>query len=247
MELRRFAVEKVRNLALIAHGGAGKTSLAEAMLFTAGATDRLGRVDEGNSVMDYDPEEIRRKVSISMGIAPLEWKGHKITLLDTPGYFDFVGEVKAALRVVETALLLVDAVSGVEVGSELTYRHALNAGVARMILVNKMDRENANFTKALGTLENAFGRSVVPFQIPIGSQADFKGVVDVVRRKAYLFSGKDVKEEAVPANLQGQVDQIRDRLMELAAEADDDLTMKFLEEGTLSDDELVLGLKLGVK
>lgn len=247
MELRRFAVEKVRNLAFIAHGGAGKTSLAEAMLFTAGATDRLGRVDEGNSVMDSDPEEIRRKVSISMGIAPVEWKGHKFNLLDTPGYFDFVGEVKAALRVVETAVLLVDAVAGVEVGSELTYRQALKAGVARMILVNKMDRENANFTKALGTLENSFGRAVVPFQLPIGAQADFKGVVDVVHQKAYLFAGKEVKEEAVPANLQGQVDQIREKLMELAAEADDDLTMKFLEEGALSDEELALGLKLGVK
>ncbi|MFZ5817006.1 MAG: elongation factor G [Bacillota bacterium] len=247
MELRRFAVEKVRNLAFIAHGGAGKTSLAEAMLFTAGATDRLGRVDEGNSVMDFDPEEIRRKVSISMGIAPLEYKGHKFNLLDTPGYFDFVGEVKAALRVVETAVLLVDAVSGVEVGSELTYRHALKAGVARMIVVNKMDRENANFAKALGTLENSFGRPVIPFQLPIGAQADFKGVVDVVREKAYVFAGKEVKEEAVPANLQGQVSEIRDRLMELAAEADDELTMKFLEEGMLTEEELALGLKLGVK
>lgn len=247
MELRRFAVEKVRNLAFMAHGGAGKTSLAEAMLFTAGATDRLGRVDEGNSTMDFDPEEIRRKVSISMGIAPLEWKGHKFNLLDTPGYFDFVGEVKAALRVVETAILLVDSVAGVEVGSELTYRHALSAGVARIIVVNKMDRENANFNKALASLESSYGRSVIPFQLPIGAQADFQGVVDVVHQKAYRFTGKEVKEEAVPANLQGQVDEVREKLMELAAEADDDLTMKFLEEGQLSDEEMVMGLKLGVK
>ncbi len=247
MELRRFAVEKVRNLAFIAHGGAGKTSLAEAMLFTAGATDRLGRVDEGNSVMDFDPEEIRRKVSISMGIAPLEWKDHKFNLLDTPGYFDFVGEVKAALRVVETAVMVIDAVAGVEVGTELTHRHALAAGVARMILINKMDRENANFNKALDSLVNAFGRGVVPFQIPIGSQADFKGIVDVVRQKAYIFSGKEIKEEGVPANLQDQVNMIREQLTELAAEADDELTMKFLEEGALSDEEMGMGLKLGVK
>jgi len=246
MELRRFAVEKVRNLAFIAHGGAGKTSLAEAMLFTAGATDRLGRVDEGNSVMDFDPEEIRRKVSISMGIAPVEWKDHKFNLLDTPGYFDFVGEVKAALRVVETAVIVVDAVAGVEVGTELTHRHALAAGVARMVVVNKMDRENANFTKAIDSLTNAFGRGLVPFQIPIGAQADFKGIVDVVRQKAFVFSGKEVKEEAVPANLQAQVDAFREQLTELAAEADDDLTLKFLEEGTLSEEELVKGLKMGI-
>ncbi len=244
--MRRFAVEKVRNLALIAHGGAGKTSLAEAMLFTAGATDRLGRVDEGNSTLDFEPEEIKRKVSISLGVAPLEWNGHKFTLLDTPGYFDFVGEVKAALRVAETALIVVDAVAGVEVGTELTHRHAVNAKVARMVVINKMDRENANFTKALATLENAFGRQVVPFQIPMGSQADFKGIVDVVQQKAYMFAGKEIKEADVPAAMKAQVDAVRERMMELAAEADDELTMKFLEEGALSDVELVMGLKLGV-
>ncbi|HEY8347992.1 MAG TPA: elongation factor G [Symbiobacteriaceae bacterium] len=244
--MRRFAVEKVRNLALIAHGGAGKTSLAEAMLFTAGATDRLGRVDEGNTVMDYDPEEIRRKVSISTGIAPLEWKGHKFTLLDTPGYFDFVGEVKAALRVVETALVVVDAVAGVEVGTELTYKHAVAAKVARMFMVNKMDRENANFAKALASLQETFGRTVIPFQLPIGAQADFKGIVDVVDQKAYLFDGKQLKEAEIPASLQAQAEEIREQLTELAAESDDELTMKFLEEGTLSDEELVMGLRKGI-
>lgn len=246
MELKRFAVEKVRNLALIAHGGAGKTSLAEAMLFTAGATDRLGRVDEGNTTMDFDPEEIRRKVSITMGIAPLEWKGHKFTLLDTPGYFDFVGEVKAALRVVETALIVVDAVSGVEVGTELTNKHAMAANVARMVVVNKMDRENANFDKAFGTLEHTFGRAAVPFHLPIGSQADFKGIVDVIQGKAYMFAGKEIKEAEMPASFKGRVEEIREKLTELAAEADDELTMKFLEEGALSDEELMMGIKKGV-
>jgi elongation factor G len=246
MALRRFAVEKVRNLALIAHGGAGKTSLAEAMLFTAGATDRLGRVDEGNSTMDYDPEEIRRRVTISLGIAPLEWNGHKINLLDTPGYFDFVGEVKAALRVVETAVILVDAVAGVEVGTELTSKHAVVAKKPRMIVVNKMDRENANFAKALSSLEQSFGRPVIPFQLPIGSQADFNGIVDVIFQKAYTFAGKEVREVPVPADVETQVANLRDRLTELAAEADDELTMKFLEEGVLSDTELIMGLKLGI-
>ena len=246
MELKRFAVEKVRNLALIAHGGAGKTSLAEAMLFTAGATDRLGRVDEGNSTLDFEPEEVKRKVSISLGIAPVEWSGHKFTLLDTPGYFDFVGEVKAALRVAESALVVIDAVAGVEVGTELTYKHALAANVARAVVVNKMDRENANFARALGTLEHAFGRTIVPFQLPIGAQVDFKGLVDIVHQKAYTFAGKEVKETEIPAGLQAQVDSIREKLTELAAESDDELTMKFLDEGTLSDDELIMGLKKGV-
>lgn len=244
--MKRFAVEKVRNLALIAHGGAGKTSLAEAMLFAAGAIDRQGRVDDGNTTMDHEPEEIKRKISISLGIAPMEWKGHKITILDTPGYFDFVGEVKSALRVAETALIVIDAVAGVEVGTELTNKHALAAGVARMVVVNKMDRENANFAKALASLEQSFGRSVVPFHLPIGVQADFKGLVDVVHQKAYMFAGKEVKEAEVPANLRGEMEAIREKLSELAAEADDELTMKFLEEGTLSDEELVMGLKLGV-
>jgi len=244
--LKRFAVEKVRNLALIAHGGAGKTSLAEAMLFTAGATDRLGRVDEGNSTLDFEPEEVKRKVSISLGIVPLEWSGHKFTLLDTPGYFDFVGEVKAALQVADSALVVIDAVAGVEVGTELVYKHALAAKVPRAIVVNKMDRENANFGKALGTLEHSFGRSVVPFHLPIGAQADFKGIVDVIHQKAFAFAGKEVKETEIPPGLQGQVDSIREKLTELAAESDDELTMKFLDEGTLTDAELIMGLKLGV-
>lgn len=244
--MKRFAVEKVRNLALIAHGGAGKTSLAEAMLFAAGAIDRQGRVDDGNTTMDHEPEETKRKISISLGIAPLEWNGHKITILDTPGYFDFVGEVKAALRVAESAVMVIDAVAGVEVGTELTNKHALAAGVARMVVVNKMDRENANFAKALSSLEQAFGRPVVPFHLPIGAQADFKGLVDVVHQKAHMFAGKEVKPADVPADLRSEMESVREKLIELAAEADDELTMKFLEEGTLSDEELVMGLKLGV-
>jgi len=247
MDLRRFAVEKVRNLALIAHGGAGKTSLAEAMLFAAGAIDRLGRVDEGNSTMDHEPEETRRKVSISLGIAPLEWSGHKVTILDTPGYFDFVGEVKAALRVVETAVLVVDAVAGVEVGTELTNRQAAAAKVARMVVVNKMDRENASFAKSVASLEQMLGRGVVPFHLPIGAQADFRGLVDVVAGKAYEFAGRDWNEIKIPSDLQSQVDSIREQMAELAAEADDDLTLTFLEEGTLSDEDLVAGLRKGIQ
>lgn len=245
--MRKYPVDRLRNLAIIAHGGAGKTSLAEAMLFCAGAIDRLGRTDDGNTVMDWDPEEIRRKVSINTSIATFEWKGYKINLLDTPGYFDFVGEVKAALRVVEGALLVVDAVAGVEVGTELVWKYAADAGLARMAVINKMDRENANWAKALASLESAFGRAVVPLQLPIGAESSFQGVVDIITQKALVGNGRELKEEAIPASLQDQASELRERLVEAAAEADDELTVKFLEGEPLTSEEIVRGLKAAVR
>lgn len=246
--MKRYPIEKIRNLGLISHGGAGKTSLAEAMLFDAGTIDRLGRVDNGTATMDFEPEEVKRKISISAGIAPLEWKGHKVTLVDTPGYFDFVGEVKGALRVVDATLVLVDAVAGVEVGTELTWRYAEENNVPRTIIINKMDRENANFDKALASLEEAFGRAVVPIQLPIGAEANFKGVVDIIKMKAYLAAdgGKKAQEAEVPGDLKAKAESLRERLMEAAAEADDELTLKYLEGEPLTDDEMVFGLRKGI-
>lgn len=246
--MKRYPIDKIRNLGLISHGGAGKTSLAEAMLFDAGIIDRLGRVDNGTATMDFEPEEVKRKISISAGIAPLEWKGHKVTLVDTPGYFDFVGEVKGALRVVDAALVVVDAVAGVEVGTELTWRYAEDINVPRTIVINKMDRENANFDKTLASLEEAFGRVVVPIQLPIGAEANFKGVVDIIKRKAYLAvdGGKKVQEAEVPGDLKAEADSLRERLMEAAAEADDELTLKYLEGEPMTDEEMVLGLRKGI-
>lgn len=245
--MRRYPAAQLRNLALVGHSGVGKTSLAEALLFTSGVTDRLGRVDEGHSFLDHEPEEIRRQISIAMGIAPLEWRERKLTLLDTPGFFDFVGEVTAALRVVESALLVIDASSGVQVGTELTHRQATQAGVAIGAVVNKLDREHASFQKAVESLYATFGRGVVPFHLPIGKEADFRGVVDVVQEKAYLFDGRDLKESPIPADLVTEVAALRERLTELAAEADDDLTIAFLEEGALSQEDLLRGLQLGIK
>ncbi|WP_264842713.1 elongation factor G [Caldinitratiruptor microaerophilus] len=239
-------MDRLRNLALVAHGGAGKTSLAEAMLYAAGAIERLGRTDEGNTVMDWEPEEIRRRVSISTSVAPVEWRDHKLNLLDTPGYFDFVGEVKAALRVVESALIVVDAVAGVEVGTELVWRHAAEAGVARAVVVSRMDRENANWSKALAGLEEAFGRAVLPIQIPIGQEAGFRGVVDVLGQRALVGGLRDVKEEPVPAELESQVAELRERIAEAAAEADDELTLKYLEGEPLTDEEIRRGLRAAV-
>lgn len=244
--MKKYPVDKLRNVALIAHGGAGKTSLAEAMLFITGATDRLGRPDDGNTVLDWEPEETKRQISISLGVAPCEWNDHKLNLVDTPGYFDFVGEVQAALRVVEGAILVVDAVAGVQVGTELTWRYANDQGKAMAVVINKMDRENASFTKTLSALEEAFGRTIIPVQVPIGEQADFKGVVDLVREKAFISADKGVQEGDVPADLQDQVQSLREQMIEAAAEADDELTLKYLEGEALSSEEIAAGLKAGV-
>ncbi len=247
--MKKYPTDRIRNIALCSHGGAGKTSLAEAMLFDAGAIDRLGRVDEGTTTLDYDPEETKRKVSINIGVAPLEWKGHKVNLLDTPGYFDFVGEVKSALRVTDAVAILVDAVAGVEVGTELAWHFADEQSLPRMVVVNKMDRENADFFKALDELREVFGNHVVALQVPIGSQAGFQGAVDLIAMKAHLSAGgtqKKVDVTEVPPDLADLVQEMRDRLIEAAAEADDELTLKYLEGQPFTEAEVARGLAQGI-
>ncbi|REJ32886.1 MAG: elongation factor G, partial [Bacillota bacterium] len=187
--MNRQPVERLRNVALIAHGGAGKTQLAELLLHVAGVTDRMGRVDAGTSVLDFDPDEVERRVSIQSSLAPIPWQQHKINLIDTPGYFDFAGEVHAALRVAEGAVVVVDAAAGVEVGTELVWRHAEEAGRPRLVFINKMDREHADFQRTLQQLLEAFGRAVTPVQVPIGAEASFTGVVDVLSERAYINQG----------------------------------------------------------
>lgn len=243
--MKKYATEKIRNLAIVSHGGAGKTSLMEAMLYCGGATDRLGRVDEGTTIGDYDPEEVKRRISISTSMAPVEWKGCKITVLDTPGYADFLGEVKGALSVVEGALVVVDAVAGAEVETEKVWRYAEDRGVSRIVVVNKMDRENADFDRCLEGMRAMWGTKVVPVQLPIGSQASFSGVVDIIACKAYSFKGKDVSEIPIPVDLAGQMELYRVMLAETAAEADDELMMKYLDGGELSDEEIALGVRKG--
>ncbi|MGB9867449.1 MAG: elongation factor G [Bacillota bacterium] len=236
--MKEYSTSLLRNVALVSHGGAGKTSLAEAMLFTAGAIDRLGRTEEGTTTMDFDPEEIRRKVSINTSVAPVEWDGHKINLIDTPGYFDFVGEVKAALAVADGVLVLVDAVSGVEVGTEIVWQYAAEANKPRIIIINKMDRENANFEKALESCRSSFGKGVVPVVLPIGQEASFKGVVDIVTGSS--------RDGDVPADVKGALDEYRVQLVEAAAESDDELLTKYLDGNELTPDEIWSGLKKGV-
>src|SRR6185437_15945606 len=187
--MKVYRAEQIRNVALISHVGAGKTSLVDAALYDSGAANRQGRVDEGNSLADYDPDEIKRRMTLNTKVLPVEWNNYKVNFIDTPGYADFIGEVKAGLRVADAALVVVTAEKGVEVGTELTWQYADERNLPRVVLVNKLDRENTSFERALDSLRQQFGNKVVPLQIPIGEQADFKGVIDLVTQKAYTFEG----------------------------------------------------------
>jgi len=217
------------------------------MLFTCGAIDRMGKVPDGNTVCDYDPEEIKRTISISTAFAPCEWKNTKVNIVDTPGYFDFVGEVKSALRVIESGLIVTCAVSGVEVGTEQVFKFAEEAGLPRMFFINKMDRENANFNKVLDQIREMFGLKAVPFQLPIGAENNFKGIVDIVQKKAFTFDGKGVKPCDIPEDLKDEMENYRSMLVEAVAETDDDLLTKYLEGEELTDAEIQKGLRIGIK
>ncbi len=241
-----YQTTAIRNIALVGHGSEGKTTLTEAMLFAAGHVDRQGKVDDGNTVSDYDPEEIKRKISIGTAIAPVEWNKTKINVVDVPGYFDFVGEMIGAMRVVKTACIVVGAVSGVTVGAEKAWDAAKGNGVARMFIVNRMDTENADFEKVVEQLRDKFGTSVAPLVIPIGAGASFKGVVNVLENKAYEGTGKGLKEVPVPASMSGDIGTALEELTEAAASADDDLMMKYLDEGELTHEEILQGFRAGM-
>lgn len=242
--MKSYKVEELRNVSLIAHSGAGKTSLTEAMLYNAGVVTRLGRVDEGNTVSDYDPEEIRRKISVNISVTPWEWEGHKVNLLDTPGYADFVGEVKGAIRVSDAVVVTLCAASGVEVGTELVWQYADELKLPRLAFINKMDRENANFQRTLEQMRAKFSAHFVPLQLPIGSQATFKGVVDLLSMQAFLGDGK--KGSEIPAELRDEAQAMRQQLIEVAAEADDELIVKYLDGEDLSLGEIQRGLATAV-
>lgn len=243
--MNEYKADKIRNVLLVGHSSSGKTSLAEALLFNTGAVTRLGKVDDNTSVSDFDPEEQRRKISINTSVIPCEWNGYKINVLDTPGYVDFVGEVKSALRVADCAIVVVDAVSGVEVGTELVWQYADEVKLPRIIFINKLDRENADYDKVLAQLRERFGKGVASLQIPIGKEENFKGEVNVVNRKAFL--GHDSGESAVPGDLTARLEEERAKLMEVAAESDDKLIEKFLGGEELTDDEIKAGLKAGLR
>jgi elongation factor G len=237
-------MENIRNVVLLSHSGAGKTSAAEAMLFTTGAIKRLGKVDDGTTTSDYDENEVKRQISINLSLLPCRWQDTKINLLDTPGYADFVGEVKAALRVAEGAVIMVCAASGVEVGTEIAWEYCQQETLPRLIFINKMDRENADFNKTVGQIQAKFGPRCLPAQLPIGAQEKFEGIVDLLTLKAY--TGTEGKEAEIPESLKKQADSYREKLIEAAAEADDKLIEKYLEGGELSQEELEGGLRQAV-
>lgn len=244
--MKVYSSSKIRNVGILAHGGAGKTSLTEAMLFNANHSTRLGRVDEGTTTTDYLPEEIKRKVTVSTTMAPVELKDHKINILDTPGYADFIGEVRSALRAVDGIILVVDGVAGIEVQTEVHWDTAEEKKLPRIIFINKLDRENANYNRVVDELKGRFGHHIAPLMIPIGSEDSFSGVVNVLTQKAYTTDGNKIKEIPVPADIKSEIDSYREALMEAAAEGDDELMMKYLEGEPLTDEEVYQGLKEGV-
>ncbi len=242
--MQQYGLDNIRNLVLLSHCGAGKTSLSEAILFTAGAISRLGKVDDGATTSDYDPDEVKRKISLNLAMLPCYWKGAKINLIDTPGYSDFVGEVKAAIRVSEGAIIVVCAASGVEVGTEQVWAYSEEANLPRLILVNKMDRENANFYRAVDELQSKFGSRCLPVQLPIGAHHDFQGIVDLLSLKAYI--GSKAEEAEIPSSMQTQVDSFREKLIEAIAEVDDRLIEKYLGGEEFSPEELNNGLRQAI-
>ena len=244
--MKVYDATAIRNIALVGHTSSGKTQLASAMLSVAGMVNRFGKVDEGTTVTDYDEEEIARKHTLGASLAYAEWNKHKINIIDTPGIGNFLSDARAALQVADAAVVVVDAVSGVMVQTEKVWAAADERTMPRVVVLNRLDRERANLDRALQSLRDSCSRAVVPIQLPIGEEKSFKGVVDLVTKKAYVFetneSGK-FKEDAVPAAMTAAVDSAREALIEMVAESDEKLMERFFEAGTLTDDELIAGLK----
>ncbi|MGR6835864.1 elongation factor G [Syntrophomonas erecta] len=241
--MKVYPTSQIRNIALVGHGGTGKTSLVEAMLFNTGATKRMGKVDDGNTVSDFSPEEVKRKITINTSLVPCEYRDHKLNFLDTPGYSDFYFEVVGTMRVVDSMVMVLAATAGVEVQTEIIWEDF--ADIPKIAFINKMDRENADFYKVLNEMKETFSDIIVPFQLPIGAEDNFKGVVDLIKMKAYIYekgSGK-VTEEEIPADMMDDVESYKEQLVEAAAEANDDLLTKYLEGEELTNDEILQGIK----
>ena len=245
--MKDYQAKNIRNISVVGHGSEGKTTLVEALLFTAGAIDRQGRVEDGSTTTDYEPEETKRQISISAAMAPLEWKETKINLIDIPGYFDFAGEQSGPLTVCEGALITVGAVSGLNVGAEKAWAMCDKTHTSRMIVINQMDRENANFEKALGTITEKYGSHIAPIEVPIVEGGKFTGVVCILENKAFTGEGKTLKEIPIPDSVAGEVESAREKIMEAAAGAEDELMEKYFEDGELSFEDMMHGLRQGIK
>src|SRR5919201_1521552 len=238
-------IGKIRNVGIVGHGGVGKTSLVEMLLFTAGAVTRLGRVDDGTSTTDFDPDEVKRKISINTAVAYCDYKGHRINIVDTPGYGDFIADARAGLRAVDAAVVVVDGVAGVQVQTEKVWKIASELDMPRAVVVNRLDRERADFFRALESLTRLKGW-VFPLHIPVGEESGFRGFVDLVKMKATVYADGKASETDIPADVKDRATEYREKLVEAAAETDDDLLNKYLEEGALSEAEMVKALRAGI-
>lgn len=245
--MKDYSVDKIRNICLLGHGGAGKTTLAEAMLFDAKATDRFGSVVSGNTVMDYDPEEVKRQISTGTSLAPLEWNGCKVNIIDTPGYFDFVGEMQEGLRVADGAIILASAKDGVQVGTEKAWEEASKQKIAKLFFISKIDEENSDFFKVFDQLQDKFGKDVIAFELPIIENGSFTGIVNVATMKAKKFSGKDFVDADIPASMQATVEKYREGISEAVAETDEDLMEKYFSGEAFTEEEILKGLSKGIK
>lgn len=245
--MKEYTGDRIRNVAIVGHGGAGTTSVTEALLFRSGAISRMCKVEDGATTTDYEPEEIKRKVSVNSTLAPVEWRDSKINFIDTPGFADFVAEVKSTFRAVDSALIVVCATSGVQVGTEQCWKLAEEANLPRICFVNKMDRENADFDTILADLRSKFGKHVLPLQLPVGKEDSFCGVIDVYKMKAYEAMGNDSTEIAIPTEMLEYAKDAREKMIEAAVEADDDVMMRYLDGEEISDEEIMKCLIKGIR
>ncbi|HVF12383.1 MAG TPA: GTP-binding protein, partial [Actinomycetota bacterium] len=244
--MKTYPPEKIRNVVLLGHQGTGKTTLAEAMLFISGATTRMGSIQEGNTVCDFEPEEIKKTLSISLSLAPVEWKETKINILDCPGYADFIGETQASIRVADLAVLVVSAVDGVEVQHEILWHMAERLSIPRVVFINKLDRERADFHKTLNELSEKLGSGFAPVDLPLGEEHEFHGIADVFTEKAHRYEDGSVTEEDMSRELAEEVKQLHARIIESVAETDDALIEKYLGGEELSEKEISTGLHQGL-
>src|SRR3712207_4801753 len=247
--MKSYSTHDLRNIGFIGHSGSGKTTLTESILYCTKTIDRFGNISEGNTTSDYDPEEKKRRISISTSIIPCEYNNIKINIFDTPGYFDFVGETIQALKAMDTAIITLSGKSGVKVGTEKAWEYVNKLNMPKAFFINKLDRENSNFTKTLYQLKDKFGMSIVPIQYPIGLEDNFRGVIDLISKKARIFNEKKacIEVTEIPNELLGEVEEFRNIIMESVAGSDEVLLEKYFNEGLLTDEELYNGIIKGVR
>lgn len=247
--MKEYKTQNLRNIGFIGHSGSGKTTLTEAILYYTKSSDRFGKVEEGNTVSDYDSEEKKRKISIATSVLPCEWNNVKINMVDIPGYFDFIGEMIEGLSAVDMAIITVSGRSGIQVGTEKAWKYVNEHNMPRAFFINKLDRENSDFERVLSQLKDQFGISVVPIQYPMGKEDNFHGVINVISKKARIFNPKTQKmeEEEIPEELLEKVDECKNMIMEAVAETDENLLNKYFEDGKLSDEEIYEGLVRGAE